>query len=165
MSSRLAQALAGVARHKVTAAALAISAGGAAFIGSHEGNILRGYLDPVGIVTACRGHTATAQLGRIYTPAECDALFRADILVAERSVQRLVTYPISQPTYDALVSFTFNVGEGNLQRSTLLRKLNAGDVVGACNELPKWVYARGVKLPGLVTRRAEERKLCLEGAQ
>jgi lysozyme len=71
---------------------------------------------------------------------------------------------LAQPTYDAIVSFTFNVGEGNLRRSTLLRKLNAGDIVGACNELPRWNKAGGRVLPGLVKRRAEERALCLEGA-
>jgi lysozyme len=149
---------------RIAVAALAVSAGGVGLIATHEGNILRGYLDPVGIVTACRGHTASAQLGRIYTEKECDALFRADIIVAERAVKRAVTIPLAQPTYDAIVSFTFNVGEGNLRRSTLLRKLNAGDIVGACNELPRWNKAGGRVLPGLVKRRAEERALCLEGA-
>jgi lysozyme len=63
----------------------------------------------------------------------------------------------------AYTSFTYNVGVGAFEKSTLLRKLNGGDRVAACNELPRWVYARGVKLPGLVNRRREEQALCLSG--
>ena len=63
----------------------------------------------------------------------------------------------------ALVSFVYNVGGTKFGNSTLLKKLNAGDASGACAELSKWVYAGGVKLKGLVARRAEERQLCEVG--
>ena len=63
----------------------------------------------------------------------------------------------------AFVSFASNAGAPNFCRSTLNKKLNAGDLAGACNELPRWVYAQGIKLPGLVNRRADERALCLKG--
>lgn len=149
----------------VLTALLTVSAGGAAFVSQHEGRKLRAYKDPVGIVTVCDGHTSTARLGQVKTPAECDALLRGDLRAAEEAVRRLVKVPLSQETFDALVSFVFNVGEGNFAKSTLLKKLNRGDYVGACNELPKWSYARGVPLPGLVTRRSEERKACLKGLQ
>ena len=70
---------------------------------------------------------------------------------------------IPPATRAALGSFVYNVGAGNFQSSTLLRKAKAGDLVGACNELPRWVYAKGQKLNGLVRRREAERQLCLEG--
>ena len=63
----------------------------------------------------------------------------------------------------ALVDFTFNLGSGNLQTSTLLKLLNAGDYAGAANELPKWNLGSGRVQPGLVTRRARERSLFLTG--
>jgi lysozyme len=71
---------------------------------------------------------------------------------------------VSQDTFDALVSFTYNVGAGAFRTSTLLKKLNAGDTVGACNQLPRWNKAGGKVLPGLTRRRAAEQALCLKGA-
>lgn len=131
----------------------------------YEGTELQSYRDAVGVWTVCTGHTATAKPGQHKTPAECQALLDSDLSVALKGVDRWVTVPIPETTRAALVSFTYNVGEGALMRSTLLRKLNAGDIVGACNELPRWVYAGGKRLRGLVSRRATERELCLEGVK
>lgn len=135
----------------------------------YEGTELSSYRDAVGVWTVCTGHTATAAPGQHKTPAECGALLKSDLADALNGVDRRVKVPIPDTTRAALVSFTFNVGEGALARSTLLRKLNAGDIVGACNELPRWVYGKvngaQVRLRGLVKRRATERELCLEGVQ
>lgn len=141
------------------AAALVLSAGGAAAIVHDEGNRAKVYLDPIGIPTVCAGHTATvkrADLGKTFTEAQCADLLKADTKVAQAAVGRLVKVPISQGQYDALVSFTFNVGSGALQGSTLLRKLNAGDCRGAAKEFLKWDKAGGKVLPGLQTRRLRE---------
>lgn len=137
-----------------------ISAAGLAGISHDEGRVNRVYLDPVGIPTACVGHTATvtkADVGKTVPDSICDSLLRQDTAVAQRAVGQLVKVPITQGQYDALVSFTFNVGAGNLKASTLLRKLNAGDCTGAAAEFPRWNKARGKVLKGLISRRAHER--------
>lgn len=148
---------------KRAAVALALSATGAAALIAHEGWVKVGYKDPVGIPTACAGHTRTAKVGKIYTEAECLKLLREDVAVSEAAVKRLVTVHLTQDQFNALVSFTFNVGEGNLVRSTLLRKLNAGDCVGAANEFLRWDRAAGKRLPGLTKRRADERAIFIKG--
>jgi GH24 family phage-related lysozyme (muramidase) len=76
--------------------------------------------------------------------------------VFERAVRRLVKVPLNANRFDALVSFTYNVGEGNLAKSTLLKKVNAGDHAGAAKEFHKWNKAGGKVLPGLTRRRASE---------
>jgi lysozyme len=129
-----------------------------------EGKHLVAYLDPPGIPTICWGHTKGVKLGQVANDAQCVEYLKEDLAVADGAVSRLVTVPLADETRAALISFTLNTGQGNLARSTLLRKLNAGDIVGACNELSKWVYARGVKLRGLVLRRAAEREMCMKGA-
>ncbi|MBB3142208.1 lysozyme [Halomonas organivorans] len=128
-----------------------------------EGTELGSYRDAVGVWTVCTGHTATAGPGQHKTPAECRELLESDLGVALDAVDRSVKVEIAPATRAALVSFTFNLGAGALRRSTLLEKLNAGDIVGACNELPRWIYAGGQRLRGLARRRAAERDLCLEG--
>jgi lysozyme len=121
------------------------------------------YLDPVGIPTICYGHTATAVMGQVKTANECQQLLNADLTVAINAVDSLVKVPLTVERRAAMVSFVYNVGQGKLAGSTLLRKLNDGDVAGACAEFDRWVYAGGVKLKGLVARRAEERALCEVG--
>lgn len=125
-----------------------------------EGVILRGYKDPIGIVTACVGHTATAILGRAYTPAECDALLAEDLVKHAEGVNACVKVPMTTGQRAAFISFAFNVGTGAFCRSTMARKLNAGDYSGACAEFPKWTLAGGRELPGLVKRRVAERAMC-----
>jgi lysozyme len=71
--------------------------------------------------------------------------------------------PARLPDYvrAALISWMYNVGEGNARNSTLIRKLRAGDITGACNELPRWSYAKGKHIRGLYNRRKDEQQLCL----
>lgn len=143
---------------RVAAAVLGLSMAGAGAIVAHEGLRKVAYVDPVGVVTVCAGHTATAKLGQVKTDAECAELLKQDVKHAEQAVRRLVKVPVTQEQFDALVSFTFNVGETSLAKSTLLKKVNAFDCWGAGKEFMRWTYAGGRELPGLVVRRASERK-------
>ena len=141
------------------AALLAVSTVGVTTLVSHEKQVNTVYLDPVNIPTVCVGHTRTVSkdmVGKRFTDKQCEALLREDLQVAEKAVKREVTVPITQEQYDSLVSFTFNVGATNFSKSTLLQKVNSGDCLGAVKEFGRWVYARGVKLRGLVRRRADE---------
>lgn len=150
--------------------AIGISAGAALliaapFVATHEGRSLIAYLDPVGIPTICDGITATVQMGDIATHQECDDLLKRELIQADNvillNVRPDIIFTMPAARRASLISFIYNVGGGNFQRSTLLRKLNAGDWQGACRELPKWVYAKGMKLRGLERRRKAEMELCL----
>lgn len=147
----------------VTASMVATLGVAASVVGYYEGRVNSTYLDPVGIPTICYGHTATVRLGQTYTDEECERLLHEDLSDAVDAVDRLVTVQLPVERRAALVSFVFNVGEQAFSQSTLLRKLNSGDVAGACAELDRWVYAGGRVLPGLVKRRATERELCEVG--
>ena len=118
------------------------------------------YLDPIGVLTIGWGHTndngRTFDSGSVWTQAECDTEFLNDMAIFVRAVNNLVTVPINQDQFDALVSFAFNVGAGNLAKSTLLKKVNAGDFAGAAQEFQRWNKAGGKVLPGLTRRRACE---------
>ena len=145
-------------------AASLVSVTGVALVMNHEGLRTTAYPDPgTGGApwTICYGHTRGVRPGDRATPSQCESWLRDDLRVAEAGIRRLVRVPLSQPEYDAYTSFIFNAGEPNFQRSTMLRKLNAGDRRGACNEFAKWVYANKRKLNGLIKRRYEEQTLCL----
>jgi lysozyme len=148
-----------VLRKHATTALLTLSAAGAGAIMQHEGIVNTAYRDPVGVVTICSGHTKTARIGQVKTDAQCQALLLQDVAKAEHDVQRLVKVRLTQNQFDALVSFDFNVGEGNFAKSTLLKELNLGRCWAAGREFPKWDKAKGYRLPGLTQRRADERKL------
>lgn len=145
-------------KQRIAAGLLSLSALGALGIVAHEGMRRVAYVDPVGVVTVCAGHTATAKLGQVKTDAECAALLQKDVNYSEGAIRQLITVPVTQVQFDALVSFTFNVGRGAFERSTLRKKVNAGDCWGAGKEFSRWTYAGGRELPGLVKRRAYERK-------
>ncbi|MBY6346665.1 lysozyme [Providencia rettgeri] len=132
-----------------------------ALVAAWEGRSLVAYVDPVGIPTICEGYTQGIKLGDVATPERCDALTEQEVRRALAVVDRSVTYPLPDEVRVALSSFVYNVGAGAYANSTLLRKLRARDIDGACRELDRWVYAGGRKLRGLERRRQAERQLCL----
>lgn len=140
-------------------AGMALSQNGLNLIKSHEGLRTTAYKDPVGVWTIGYGHTATAKPGQKITEAQAEQLLRQDVGWAEAAVRKNVKVPLTQGQFDALVSFTFNLGAGALGRSTLLKKLNAGDYAGAQAEFGRFVHAGGRVLPGLVRRRGEEAQM------
>lgn len=138
-----------------------INQAGVELVKSFEGFRERAYKDAAGVWTIGYGHTATVHPGMTVSREKAEALLRADLQVAESAVSRLVTVPLSDNEYAALVSFTFNLGQGALAGSTLLRRLNAGDKPGAAKEFGRWIHAGGRKLNGLLRRRYAEMTLFL----
>jgi lysozyme len=98
---------------------------------------------------------------RTITMGEVDAILRDDLNRFERGVERYCPVPLTQGQFDALVSFSFNVGLGTLQRSTLRQKVLRGDMEGAAEELLKYTIGGGKVLKGLVNRRNDERAMFL----
>ncbi len=95
------------------------------------------------------------------TEEQGEALLAHELRGVEKAVGKLIKAELTQGMFDALVSFTYNLGSGKLQSSTLRQKINRGDYEGAADEFPKWRKAGGVVLAGLVRRRAAERALFL----
>lgn len=118
------------------------------------------YICPAGYPTIGYGHVMLAhereQFAAGITQAEATELLRKDVRIAERAVLRLISVPLADGQFDALVSFTFNLGAGALQCSTLRRKVNRGEHQAVPAELVKWVWAAGKRMPGLVRRRKAE---------
>lgn len=102
--------------------------------------------------------------GRI-TREEALELLRWDLELKCDAVDELITVPLEQHQADAIISWTFNLGEKRLRTSSLLRRINARDFVGASEEFSKWVYAGDLDrpVPGLVKRRAAERDMFVAG--
>lgn len=155
--------------HKWAAAAvLSVSAAGLGLIQNFEVSPgapvpLRGYDDGVGVWTICWGHTKGITPASRATMAQCEQYLKQDVAIAEAAVRRRVKVPVSQPIFDSLVSWTLNLGEGNLSKSTMLRRFNAGDYTGGCKEMRRWVYAKGKFFRGLERRRIAESEMCLSG--
>jgi GH24 family phage-related lysozyme (muramidase) len=100
--------------------------------------------------------------GEIITQAKADALLKKDLQRFVDGVNKWVKVKLNQNQFDALVSFSFNLGLGNLSTSTLLEYVNHNDFERAANEFDKWIKAGGVVLAGLVKRRKEEKELFLK---
>jgi lysozyme len=138
----------------------------------YEGFVGHWYPDPAHgwkVPTVGYGHTDAAgepkykdTKAKTFTQQEAREILLGDLQKYEDSVDSLVTVKLNDNQRGALVSFTYNLGAGNLKRSTLLKKLNAGDFAGAAKEFDKWVNAGGKKLEGLVRRRAAEKALFLK---
>jgi|SRR6185312_1173404 lysozyme len=126
---------------------------------SFEGCRLAAYLDSVGVPTIGYGHTHGVAMGMTCTQEQAEQWLQQDVQVAVQAVNNLVTVPLTQQQFDALVDFTFNLGSGALQHSTLLRLLNSGNYQGAAGEFEKWDKAGGKVLPGLLRRRQAERDM------
>ena len=142
---------------KIGAAAAALAVSTVAF---YEGTVQRTYRDPIGIITACTGHTGPElQMGQTFTREQCDDMLAKDLLQHAAALDCIKT-PLADGQKAAFLSFAFNVGNSAFCGSTLVRKANVGDMRGACAELSRWTLAGGRELPGLVKRRAAERALC-----
>lgn len=143
------------------------SEAGKALIKSFESCSLKPYLCPARIPTIGWGTTRypDGRMVSISDPrisqAQADAYLEHDLAAFERNVLQLLRVTPTQNQFDALVSFAYNLGAGALEKSTLLKKLNANDRSGAGNEFLKWDKAKGVVLPGLTRRRKAERAMFL----
>ena len=149
-----------------------------AMIKHHEGVRLNPYRCPARLWTVGVGHVMFPQQGalkledrdaftppehamRKYSMEEVDGILKSDLDRFERGVERFCPVALTQGMFDALVSFSFNVGLGTLQRSTLRQKVLRGDKAGAAEELLKYCMAGGKILKGLQNRRIDERALFL----
>ncbi|HEN3600202.1 TPA: lysozyme [Yersinia enterocolitica] len=143
----------------LAAGALAIAA---VLIPLLEGVKYEPYLDVAGVWTVCYGHTGKdIMLGKKYTEAECRALLDKDLRTTATQIDPYIKKPIPDTTRAALYSFAYNVGAGNFKTSTLLYRINQGDIAGACDQLRRWIYAGGKPWNGLQNRREIEREVCL----
>ena len=150
-----------------TAAAIYIAA---PLIELVEGVENKPYMDIAGIPTVCSGITGPDVVwGKTYSNRECRNLLEKHIQIHAKHVQDAVTYPISQQTRAALISFSYNVGGSAMRKSTAVRLINQGKVEQGCKALGLWnkatVNGKRVVVRGLVNRRNEEIKLCLSGLQ
>lgn len=127
-----------------------------------EGVRLKAYRDPVGIPTVCMGETRGVKIGDSYTLAECRAMTVGRVAEFASGVEMALTRPASDQTFASFVSFSYNLGLG-VFRSRIAPMWNAGRYEAACTKMGEYVYAKGIKLPGLVNRRKEEVALCLGG--
>ncbi|SEN18587.1 lysozyme [Pseudomonas sp. ok272] len=135
---------------------------GVSLIKSFEGLRLKSYQDSVGVWTIGYGTTRGIGPNMTITNAQAERMFSNDIARFEPELDRLVNVLLNQNQWDALISFTYNLGAANLGSSTLLRLLNAGDYTGAAAQFPRWNKAGGQVLAGLNKRRAAEQQMFLE---
>jgi lysozyme len=144
----------------------------------HEGVRFKPYQCPAKLWTIGVGHVLYPNQGKMpidqrgsfplaqednrqFSKDEVDGILRADLDRFERGVERFCPVPLTQGMFDGLVSFSFNVGLGTLQRSTLRQKVLRGDKEGAAEELLKYCMGGGKVLKGLQNRRIDERRLFL----
>ena len=141
------------------------SKSGKDLIKEFEGFRATAYICPANVVTVGYGTTRiqgkAIQLGTTITTDEADMFLEEDLKTFENTINQNVTVEISQNQFDAIVSFVYNVGAGNFNKSTLLKKVNASEFKKAADEFLKWNKAGGKILKGLTNRRTAERELFL----
>jgi len=146
-----------------------ISDKGIALIKHHEGVRLKPYQDCVKLWTVGVGHligdgkSLPPEWNKVFTMEEVDGILRKDLARFEQGVSKFCPVQLTQGEFDALISFSFNLGLGVLQRSTLRQKIIRNDKKGAAEEFTKYVRAGGKIIKGLVTRRNDEKQLFLGG--
>jgi lysozyme len=146
-------------------AGLALSAATLVGIAVHEGYRDTAYIPvPGDVPTIGFGTTAGVMMGDRITPPQ--ALVRAlqDVQKFEGALKQCVKVPLHQHEYDAYISLSYNIGSGAFCKSTLVRKLNAQDYAGACQEILRWDNFQGKPLKGLTLRREKEYRQCISGS-
>lgn len=143
-----------------TAECLEISSNGIALVKHFEGCRLTAYQDSVGVWTIGWGHTGGVKKGDHWSQKKADDMLKADLKnKAARYVEKYVKVPLNQNQFDALVSWTYNLGAGSLRSSTMLKRLNNREYTKVPAEIRKWKYAGGKVLKGLERRRNAEAAL------
>ena len=146
---------------------MVVSLFGIDLICGFEGLRLKAYDDGVGVWTIGFGTTIypngiRVKKGDICTEAQAKAYMAHDLKKFESAVNNAVTVPLNQNQFDALVSLAYNIGTNAFKNSTLVKKLNAGDIHGASDQFDVWVNAGGKRMQGLVNRRAKEKEVFLK---
>ncbi len=153
-------------KHPRTAiAALSLSAAALVGIATHEGYVGQAYQDIVGVWTIGFGTTEGVKPNQTITPVQAISRALTDAQKFEGALKQCVTVPLHQHEYDAYVSLSYNIGSGAFCRSTLVKKLNAGDYDGSCKEILRWNRAGGKEVRGLTIRRQQEYVLCMGQAK
>ena len=142
--------------------AIALSVGGFIGLATLENYQPVAYKDSGGVLTNGFGNTVNVVPNKKVSVPDALKQLGDNVSVAEKAVRDCIKQPMTQGQFDAFVQFTFNVGGYAFCKSTLVKKFNAGDSVGACNELSRWVYVQDKKIQGLASRREAERQLCLQ---
>jgi len=124
-----------------------------------EGCELNAYKCPAGVWTIGYGHIKGVQEGDVITEQQADEMLVEELNEYENYINTLVTVPLNQNQYDALVSWVYNLGSSNLNSSTLLKVLNSGDYAGVPEQIMRWNKAGGKVLEGLTRRRQAEADL------
>jgi lysozyme len=145
-----------------------LSEQGLKLVAKHEGLKLKPYLCPANIPTIGYGNTEYENGQKVtlndtvISKERAEELLKNIVIKFEDGIKKLVKVPLTQHQFDALVSFTYNIGLGNFSKSTLLKLLNNGDYEGASKEFQRWNKAGGKVLSGLIRRRKEEMELFLK---
>lgn len=139
-----------------------ISQEGIALIKVFEGCKLESYLCAAGVWTIGYGHTKLVEKGQEITQEEADNILLNDLEIYEEAVLKAVEVPLHQHQFDALVSWTFNLGGANLNASTMLKVINKGEYEDVPAQIKRWNKAGGKVLQGLIRRREAE-ALLFEG--
>ena len=145
---------------------MSVSNSGVDIICDFEGKRLVAYDDGVGVWTIGFGTTIypngiKVKKGDTCTEAQAKSYMAHDLKKFEQAVNGAVNIPLNQNQFDALVSLAYNIGTGAFNKSTLVKKLNAGDIRGAADQFDVWINAGGKRMQGLVNRRAREKALYL----
>ena len=142
------------------AGAIAVSAIATPFIAGWEGLETKPYYDIGGVLTVCYGETQDIE-HRTYTREQCENMLQERVTEFHSQVMANIKTDIPITMQAAVTSFAYNVGIDAFSRSTLLKKMNRGDLYGACQELDRWVYVGRTYVRGLANRRAAEKRLCV----
>ena len=154
------------ADRKVVAAGVTLAAASLmAFVAGWEGDERVAYADKLayGLPTVCNGHTGPdVRVGDVWSKEQCDAVLVRNLEKHGQGLLKCVKVPLNQNQFDALSSWTFNVGVGAACGSTLVKLLNQKQYTQACQQLMRWNRAGGREVRGLTNRRMAERDLCLK---
>lgn len=145
---------------RITVAALAVSAAALVGIATHEGYRGEAYRDAAGIPTIGYGETAGVKMGDKITPERALVQLLESTEKHADAIRQCIRVPLYQNEFDAYISLAYNIGTGAFCKSTLVKKLNARDYAGACEEIRRWNKAGGKVLAGLVKRREAEYRMC-----